>query len=250
MYMSARAALFALNRFAYTDFAQQNKLMEQGSYPIGFHEGNGFLVSELDRYPWNVTSAISGNGVQPVNFDLYLKYAPDVLRKYEQVFETAYPRWAEADYQYPFATLYHGNSGYITLPHIYLRARLGETPDVLHDLLQKAQANNFLWWIAPPVIAEAMNAKADAAVVTDWGHCAFHGGEITRETEGEKRRVNCTARFENLEPPDSVEFLLPKKPQQFQVNDGPVPLTDSNFSDGVLTLKLRRPGLNTVTIQY
>ena len=74
LYMSARAALFALNRFAYTEFAQQHQLGEEKSVPLGFHEGQGFLVGELNRYPWNVTSAISGNGVQPANFDLYLRY--------------------------------------------------------------------------------------------------------------------------------------------------------------------------------
>ena len=44
-------------------------------------EGAGFLVGELDGYPWNVTSNISGDGVQPENFSLYEKYALHPLRE-------------------------------------------------------------------------------------------------------------------------------------------------------------------------
>lgn len=251
IYMASRAAVFALTRFAYDDFAREYGLGETKSQVLGFHEGQGFLVGELDRYPWNVTSAISGNGIQPGNFDLYLKYAPETLRSYEQTFEAAYPNWSNAQYRYNFPTLYKGNSGYITLPHIYLRARLGmESSDVLHDLIHKAAENPHLWWLAPPVIAEVMHSKTESAYVSDWGRCAFLGGEMVKDSEGDKRRVRCIMRFDNREAPNAVEIVLPKKPQNFQINDGPVPLTDSQLEGNELRLKLRRPGLNTVVVQY
>ena len=250
VYMAARAAVFAVNRFAYDKFAGENGLSDKDSYVIGFHEGQGFLQGELDRYPWNITSAISGNGIQPGNFDLYLKYAAEPLRNYEKAFETAYPSWANGRYAYNFETLYKGNSGYITLPHIYLRARLGESADVLHELLDKAVPDNYLWWPAPPVIAEVMNVKAEGPYVADWGRCAFLGGELQRESDGDKRRTRCVLRLDNREAPDFVDFVLPKKAAQFQINDGPVPLTDSSVQGDKLRLKLRRLGLNTIVVQY
>ncbi len=51
-------------------------------------------------------------------------------------------------------------------------------------------------------------------------------------------------------PPETVTLSLPRHPTKVTINDGPVPLTDSRFADGQLTLKLRRPGMNTVTVIY
>ena len=104
--------------------------------------------------------------------------------------------------------------------------------------------------VAPPVLAEVMNAKSEDAYLTDWGRCAFLGGEMVRENEGEKRRTRCTMHFEAREVPDSIEIVLPRKAQQFLINDGPVPLTDSRMETDALTLKLRRAGTNTVMLVY
>lgn len=246
LYKASRAALLALNRFAYDPFARQNDFKEDKSMVLGFHEGRGFLVGELDRYPWNVTSNISGNGVQPENFTLYLKYAPELLRQYEHDFEAAYPQWADGKYEYAFPTLYKNNSGYISLPHIYLRARLAlDSVDILSSHLMSARSNKAFWWLAPPVVAEVINRKA-ATLFTDWGRCAFLGGTVT--LDGKRRTVE--AQFSNNFPPDMVELELPRAPSEFQINAGPVPLTDSKYENGRLQLRLRRPGLNTVTVRY
>ena len=244
LYAAARAAVSATTRFAYNDFAAANGFKPADSVVIGFHEGQGFLVGELDRYPWNATSNISGNGVQPENFDLYAARAPDALKLYEASFERAYPRWFDGAFDYGFRTLYGGNSGYITLPHIYLRARLGmETFDSLADKIASARANTRFWWLGPPVLAEILNMR-NPLYVKDWGRCAFLGGEV----RGDKGRRRIEARFDNKYPPDTVEIQIGHQPAQVEINGGPVPLTDSRFEGGVQWLRLRRPGVNTVTL--
>jgi len=248
-YLAARAAIFSLNRFVYNPFAEAQGLKPANSIQVGFHEGQGFLSGELDRYPWNVTSTISGNGVQPGNFDLYLRYAPDALRAFEDAFADAYPQWMNGRYQYPGATLYRGNSGYITLPHIYLRARLGENLVLLQEALEQAATNDYLWWLAPPVIAEVMNQRAGGVYVRDWGRSAFLGGSIHRDDKDGKRR-HLRLKVHVNQPGDPVEISMPTKPIEFQVNDGPVPLTDSRYEDEVLTIRLRRPGENDILVRY
>jgi hypothetical protein len=246
LYLSSRAAVFLLNRFAYNEFGEENGLKEANSMVLGFHEGAGFLVGELDSYPWNVTSNISGNGVQPDNFDLYLKYAPDLLRKYEQVFASAYPNWMDGKYIYPVQTLYRNNSGYITLPHIYLRARLHtDTQDTLIEFIQKAQSNKYLWWLSPPVISEVMNLNNDI-YVADWGRCAFGGASLTRDKHHTKVQITLDNKF----APDMVEIHFPRRQYQLTINGGPVPLTDSSFEAERLKVKLRRPGQNVIEITY
>ncbi len=248
LYAASRAAVFLLNRFAYNPFATENGLKDDKSIVIGFHEGMGFLSGEMDGYPWNATSAISGNGVQPENFDLYLRHAPELLREYERTFEQAYPGWADGTHKYPRRTIYRDNSGYITLPHIYLRTRLGmDSADQLAALVRGAAPNRHLWWLAPPVLAEIIGLRLDA-YVSDWGRCAFLGGEGRREADTKRRRVEL--RFENRIPPDVVEITISRRPFQVQINDGPVPLTDLKYADGKLTLRLRRPGTNTVVMYF
>lgn len=249
LYSAARAAVFTLNRFVYNDFAQKSGFKESNSIVLGFHEGAGFLVGELDGYPWNATSNISGDGVQPENFTLYEKYATQPLREYERTFENAYPQWMEGNYEYPKPTLYHNNSGYITLPHIYLRVRLGmDGFDALISALRKARPNDYQWWLAPPVIAEVLGQKVDS-FVSDWGHCGFLGANISAAgREGRHRKIDME--FENKNPPDTVEVALPHRPLQIQINGGPVPLTDSTFENQRLRIRLRHPGSNKVSITY
>jgi hypothetical protein len=184
--------------------------------------------------------------VQPENFDLYLKYAPDALRRYAQVFERAYPNWYDGSHKYPRPTLYRDHSGYITLPHIYLRARLESVGfDALVEFVQKARTNTHLWWLAPVVLAEVLNHR-NPVLVTDWGRCAFLGARI--DSEGKRRKVEL--RLDNKYPPDAIEMTLPRNPASVELNGGPVPLTDTRFENGRQWLRLRRPGPNTVTIWF
>jgi len=251
LYTLSRAALLGLNRFAYNDFARSNGFKGENSLVLGFHEGSGFLEGELDRYPWNVTSNISGNGIQTENHDLYMTRAQDAMRNYEQIFEKSYPDWWNGNYKYPFDTIYKGNSGYISLPHIYLRARLGgDSFATLSDYIERARSNRYLWWLAPPVVAEVLTKKADGIVVTEWDNAAFLGGQIDQLTDNDQRK-QITLRFDNKQNKvNNIAVRLPRKPHRFQINGGPVPLTDSSFEDNELKLKLRRPGENVVTIVY
>ena len=242
--------MFLLNRLAYNPLAQANGFKEEKSVVLGFHEGQGFLSGELDGYPWNATSLISGNGVQPEDFDLYVKFAPAALTRYERTFEQAFPDWADGGFSYGRRTIYHDNSGYITLPHIYLRARLGtDSFEQLLALLGKARANRHLWWLAPPVVAEVLNSRFRPAVVADWGRCAFLGATISREQE-DRRRARVELKFDNRVSPDQVVLAMPRRPSSATINDGPIPLTDFRFEDDQLMLRLRRPGVNTVVVHY
>jgi hypothetical protein len=245
LYAAARAALPTLTRFVYNDFADEQGLKEPARLVVGFYEGQGFLQGELDRYPWNVTSLISGNGVQPEIFDLLARYAERPVVAYEREFAAAYPDWFEGSYTYPFRTLYGNNSGYITLPHIYLRARLAlDGPADLRDYLKSARANNYLWWLAPPVIAELAQPR-QRAYVANWGKCAFLGGNIVRL---DRNRLRVEVQFDNRYPPDTVELVLPRAPRRVEINDGPVAIPDLKAAGLRLQVRLRKPGINLLTI--
>jgi|GEM_PF-3171906 len=245
LYMAARCAVPVMTRFAYNAFAEANRLKAPNSFVIGFHEGEGFLSGELGSYPWNVTSNISGNGVQPEAFDLYATYIPDLLMDYERTFEQAYPNWYDGTWRYPFRTIYQNNSGYITLPHLYLRARLRiDGQDTLRQYLEKAKANRHLWWLAPPVLAELIHWNTQIWVA-DWGKCAFLGGNIVRL---ERNRIRVEVQVDNRYPPDTVVVVLPRKPRRIEINDGPVAIPDVKYENGRLSVRLQKPGQNLLSI--
>lgn len=245
LYAAARCALPALTRFVYNDFADSQRLKPPHSLVVGFHEGEGFLAGELNDYPWNVTSNISGNGIQPELFDLYRAYAEAPIVAYERIFDAAYPSWSDGSYVYPYRTLYRDHSGYITLPHIYLRARFAlDGPDQLLERLTMARANRHYWWLAPPVLAEVLQPRS-SAYVAQWGRCAFLGGNIIRQ---ERNRVRVEAQFYNRTPPETIELVLPRLPRKIEVNDGPVPLPDIKLEGLRLKVRLRKPGLNLVAV--
>lgn len=250
LYTVARAAVSSLTRFAYGDFGVANQFKSANSVVVGFHEGEGFLEGELDGYPWNATSNISGYGVQSENFDLLLSSAPDAVRNFEQIFEKNFPHWLNGEHNYGSKTLYQGNSGMITLPHIYLRALLGgDSVAMLVDLLTSARTNKAYWWIAPPVIAEVLTRRADGIVVTEWERAVFLGGKVEPTDNDDRRKL--TLYLDNgTTGTNRVSVKLPRRPFKFEINGGPVPLTDGQFEDGELKLRLRRPGENVITVIY
>lgn len=253
LYTLARTAILSISRFAYSDFAVANNFKGEHSLVLGFHEGQGFLEGELEGYPWNVTSNISANGIQPETYDFFMASGQDALRNYEQIFEKNFPEWVDGNYSYPYKTLYQGNSGYITLPHIYLRSRLGgDSFATLNEYLERARTNNYLWWISPPVIGEISAKKADGVMVTEWENAAFGGGRIEPlDSEEHDGRFKLTLNVDNPEnSANTIQIRLPRRPHQFDINGGPVPLTDSQFEDGTLSLKVRRPGNNTIMVIY
>jgi len=250
LYTAARTALLSLNRFAYNDFGLSHNFKSEHSLVLGFREGDGFLEGELEGYPWNATSNISAYGVQSETFDLFMASAPDAVRNYEQVFEKNFPQWINGDFHYGTQTIYQGNSGMITLPHIYLRARLGsESFATLSEYLAGARTNRAFWWIAPPVIAEILSRRGDDVRVMEWERAAFLGGTI-EPTENDDRRKLTLLMDNGTTGTNTVSIRLPRRPWRFEINGGPVPLTDSSFEAGTLHLKLRRPGENTIEIIY
>ena len=250
LYTMARTALPTLNRFVYNDFAAANGFIGDQSLVLGFLEGKGFVGGELTDYPWAATSNISGNGVQPENFDLYMTYAQDAVRNYEQIFEKSFPQWLNGMYEYQGETMYRGNSGYITLPHIYMRARLGgDSFATLTDYIEQARTNENFWWQSPPVLAEIVTKKSDDVMVMDWGRGQFVGAAIERTASDKRRKL--TVRIQNRDAePNVVSIRLPGRPHRFSINNGPVPLTDSQFENGELKLKVRRQGENVITVEY
>lgn len=250
LYTLARTALPGLNRFAYGDFAESNGFKGEDSLVLGFHEGEGFLEGELNGYPWNATSNIAANGVQSETFDMFMHAAPDALRNYEQIFEKSFTQWVNGDFRYGGKTLYAGNSGMITLPHIYLRARLGgDSFATLKDYVESARSNREFWWISPPVISEILTKRGDGVVVTDWGRAAYRGGKL-EETDNDDRRKLTLWLDNGSTGTNTVKIKFPRKPWRFEINGGPVPLTDSQYVDGELNLKLRRPGENVISVIY
>src|SRR5205085_1198437 len=154
--------------------------------------------------------------------------------------------WADGMYHYPRTNIYRDNSGYITLPHIYLRARLGvDSIETLSSELKSAESNDYLWWLAPPVIAEVLNTRTQA-YVADWGRCAFLGAQINRD----KKHASISLQFDNKYAPDVVQIVLPRKPEQLQINSGPVPLTEWRYENELLKLRLRRSGANNISITF
>lgn len=252
LYTAARAALFSLNRFAYNEFATAHDFKGDNSIILGFHEGKGFLEGELGNYPANATGNISAYGVQPENFDLLMSYASDQIRNYELNFEKAFPNWNDGSYKYPFPTSLADNSGLVTLPHIYLRARMGgDSFASLIELVNQALQNNNYWWTSPTVIAEVLAKRSGGVAITEWDKAKILNASVAHDIErgGDKRRV-LSLTVDNNEGSNTLSIRFPRKPSSFQINNGPVPLTDSKFEDGILKLRLRRPGENSVKVQY
>jgi hypothetical protein len=153
-YRAAKTAVPMLTRFWMNDYAHENKMISRDEYVIGYLEDDGVLSVSKNDDPWYMTSVLSGDGVEPEVFDLYMKYGKDALQKYEDKFDVFYPNWDDGDYKYYRHFTYPDNSGYSTLPHIYSRFRLGYSMDTIMNYIQMAQKNREMWWVAPNVLAE------------------------------------------------------------------------------------------------
>ena len=49
-------------------------------------------------------------------------------------------------------------------------------------------------------------------------------------------------------PPDTVELVLPRAPRRVEINDGPVAIPDLKAAGLRLQVRLRKPGINLLTI--
>ncbi len=153
-YRAAKTAVPMLSRFWMNDYAADNKMISKDEYVIGYYEDDGVLRVFRRDDPWYMTSVLSGDGVEPEVFDLYLKYGKEALQKYEDKFDEFYPNWYDGEYKYHRHFTYPDNSGYSTLPHIYSRYRLGYSMDSIVNYIHMAQKNRQMWWVAPNVLAE------------------------------------------------------------------------------------------------
>lgn len=178
LYLLSKTAVPALTRFWLKDYAEKEGMLDSGQYPIGYFEEEGILTISPSDDPWYMTSMISGNGVEPEIFNLYMKYAPETLKQYEKDFEERYPHWDEGDYQYGRKLTYPDNSGYTTIPHLYNRFRLGDSKESLNTSLAKASRTQKMWWTAPGVLAE-MAASEIPLKVADWSPAQWLGGEVS-----------------------------------------------------------------------
>jgi len=210
-YILARMAVPLVARFAYTPWAREQKWVAPDELVLGFHEGEGFLRAGLDGYPWNATSLISGNGIHPETIEFLLQYAGSELEWYAETFDKHYPDWADGKHAYPFETLYQGNSGYITMPQLYLRSRLGWPAERLTGALEQAKTNRAMWWVAPPALGELIGGRS-GVVLTRWEPATLREARL----EGAQLRLA-------LDNPVGRRLTLglrmEQKPQACQVND-------------------------------
>jgi hypothetical protein len=175
--LAARTALSITARFGLTQWARERGLIGETDVAVGYHEGEGFLTGDVMRYPWTATSMISGNGVQPEVLDLLLARVPEAFAAYEEELLAANPTLFDGGADYGQQTLYHGNSGYITLIHLCAQARLGASDEDLRRWLASAEINSHLWWLAPTVLAEITARDADIWL-SHWTRARWEGGWI------------------------------------------------------------------------
>jgi hypothetical protein len=173
---AARIAVPLIMRFPLTPWAQQSGLLNPDRIVLGFHEKEGFIRVQLGKTdPWNPTNVLSGDGVLPEVYAALLMPGKTMLRTYEDRHARFYPDWYKGGVQYPFHTSYKGNSVYVTFPHIFSRALLGEPTAQLWRYVDAAQTNRNNAWIGPNVVAELLARDAPLRL-TEWQPAAYDDG--------------------------------------------------------------------------
>ena len=176
---SARIAVPAVARFWYTAWARKAGLIGPKSVVLGFHEMEGFTRARLgEDDPWDTTSALSGDGVLPELYDALQAFGGNALADYEAEYARSFPDWYQGDVTYPFATTYKGNSIYVTFPHIFARALLGEPMPALWNYVAAAQGNRNNGWIGPNVVAELLSRQSPL-MLTEWQPAAYLDGSVS-----------------------------------------------------------------------
>lgn len=183
-YRAARVAVPAVARLWYTDWARERGFIPDNAVVLGFWERSTFTHSVLDetaQNPWGPTSFLSGDGILPEFFALLDAYARPALERFEREYAAGYPHWADGSYQYQFDAIYGGNSIYVTFPHIYARALLGEPAGRLWGYVDSAVGNRGTgFWVAPNVLAELLSRDAPL-VMTEWQPAAYRDGFVAED---------------------------------------------------------------------
>jgi len=147
---------------------------------VGYSELQGFTrIQTGQEDPWGPTTLLSGNGCQPEVMSLYKTYAADSLKTFFKTFDTAYPQWRDPKFQYPFATSYSGNSGYVVFPQLYARAILGyESPTSLAKTAAAVAAqNNVHGWVGANVVAELIS-MGTPLYLTGFENCVIESARL------------------------------------------------------------------------
>lgn len=175
---AARMAVPVAARLALTGWARRNRLIGQTDQVLGFREADSFVTAAPGKTdPWSVTSLLSADGVLPELFAAIVAFDRRGLARYEAEYASAYPLWYRPDATYSFATLYGGNSVYVTFPHFYARSLLGEPSSRLWERLEEAAQNRNNAWIGPNVVAELLS-RDNALMLTDWRPASYDSGVL------------------------------------------------------------------------
>ncbi len=215
-YYLSRTALTHCMRFAYLEYINKEGLWHEDSEGIGsvngFHEFNAWIHPKKAE-PWWGACSLSGFGVQPEVFDAIPLYiGKQRLNAWFKMVKTIYPEWYDGEKVFSSGMIYNGNSGYVTLPFMYLDLCLGEKPDKLKYYLSKAGRNTEGYWHASNVVAEIASASCPV-MFTAWPGCIMTGATY----DAEKKIVE--AKFDNLSnQPAEIIFNCETNKYQVSVN--------------------------------
>lgn len=232
-YKLARVTVPCVSRFWYNDWAEEKGLIPTYSkeYSIqGFWEKDTFTYSKMDQQytdPWGPTNVLSADGILPELFYAFMKFNPDGLQEFENDYEQYYPDWANGNHEYPFSTIYDGNSVYVTFPHIYARAMLGEPSSTLWNYVDSAKTNfgNF-HFVGPIVIAEILSRET-TMYLTEWQPAGYSDGVLSADGKtvtlyfdlSEQQEWQFSAYLVGDSQPLQVEINGKEKPFQVQGNE-------------------------------
>jgi hypothetical protein len=241
-YRTARICVPVVARFWYTGWARERGWISSRSVVIGFWEDRHFVSASLGTEdPWSSTNVLSGDGILPEFFDALTAYAPQALRDYEDDYARYFTSWDDGNYSYPFNTTYNGNSVYVTFPHIFARAVLGESTEALWGYIQRAKTNTNNAWVGPNVVAELLSRPAPL-VLTEWRPAAYRDGSLS--TDGKTVALSFSV-SQSTSWSFEARMLNQAVPAQVRIGTTNVPFT---FEQGKLRASDQVSGNFTVQI--
>jgi len=244
-YKTARISVPTVTRFHLNAWARKHGFIPQNGLVQGFWERETFTCAVMDEWsrdPWGAANILSGDGILPELYNALTHFARPALETYEAEIERYYPHWAMGDFSYSFSTTYNGNSIYVTFPHIFARAVLGETTADLWKYVESAKTNRgSAYWVGPNVVAEILSRETPF-ILTEWQPAAYVDGFLSSDgkTASLSFRLNEETGW-NLE----ARFRESFHPGKVKVNGEELPF---QFDSGLFRLSLRTGGTFTVEI--
>lgn len=189
----ARVCVPAVSRFWLTEWGRRQGFIQNNQIVQGFWENSAFTaatLSETSNDPWGATNILSGDGILPELFAAFDTFARAELQQFENEYAAGYPHWAQGDFAYAIPTTYSGNSVYVTFPHIYARAILGESTAALWGYVDTAITNRgSAYWVGPNVIAELL-ARETPLILTEWRPAGLKDARLS--ADGKKVTLDFT----------------------------------------------------------